>query len=97
MTKLFLRISELNISLVFTSQSYFKVPKTIRLNVTNYCIMMILKKREHQQIASNHSSDIDFKDFMQLCKDYSRELYSFLVNDTTLASDNPLRFSKNSL
>ena len=96
-TKLFLKISKLNISLVFISQSYFKVPKTIRLNVTNYCIMIILNKREHQQIASNHSSDIDFKDFMQLCKDYTRELYSFLVNDTTLASVNPLRFSKNSL
>ena len=68
-TELFLRGRKLNISLVFISQSYFKVPKTITLNATYYFIMKILNKRELQQIASNHSSDIDFKDFMKLCKD----------------------------
>ena len=57
--------------------------------------MKIPNKRELQQIASNHSSDIDFKDFMKLYKDYTKEPYSFLVNDTTLSSDNPLRFRKN--
>ena len=45
--------------------------------------MKIPNKRELQQIASNHSSDIDFKDFMKLYKDYTREPYSFLVRDTT--------------
>ena len=55
--------------------------------------MKIPNKRELQQIASNHLSDIDFKDFMKLCK----EPYSFLVNHTTLASDNPIRFRKNVL
>ena len=65
-TELFLRGRKLNISLVFISQSYFKVPKTIRLNATHYFIMKIPNKRELQQIASNHSSDIDFKDFMKL-------------------------------
>ena len=54
-------------------------------------------KRELQQIASNHSSGIDVKDFMKLQKDYTKELYSFLVNDTTLSSDNSLRFRKNLL
>ena len=68
-TELFLRGRKLNISLVFISQSYFKVPKTITLNATYYFIMKILNKRELQQIASNHSSDIDFKDFMKLYKD----------------------------
>ena len=47
------------------------------------------------QIASNHSSDIDFKDFMKLYKDYTKQPFSFLENDTTLSSDNPLRFKKN--
>ena len=64
--------------------------KSLRLNATHYFIMKIANKRELQQIASNHSSDIDFKDFMKLYKDYTKETYSFLVNDTTLSSDNPL-------
>ena len=75
---------KLNISLVFISQSYFKVPKTTRLNVTDYFIMKIPDKRELQQIASNHSSDIDFKDFIKLYKDYIKEPNSFLANNTTL-------------
>ena len=73
------------------------MPKTIRLNATHYFIMKIPNKRELQQIASNHSSDIDFKDFMKLCKDYTKEPHSFLVNDITLPSDIPLRFRKNLL
>ena len=56
--------------------------------------MKILKGRDLQQIASNHLSDIDFKDFMKLCKDYTKEPYSSLVNDTTLSLDNLLRFRK---
>ena len=96
-TEMFLRGRKLNISLVFASQSYFKVPKTIRLNATNYFIIKISNKRELQQIASNHSSDIDFKDFMRLYKDYTKEPYSFLGNYTTLSSDNLLRFRKNLL
>ena len=54
--------------------------------------MKILNKRELQQIALNHSSDIDFKDFMKVYKECTKEPYSFLVNDTTLQSDNPLRY-----
>ena len=59
--------------------------------------MKILNKRELQQIALNHSSDIDFKDFMKIFERYTAEPYSFLVNDTTLPSDDPLRFRKNLL
>ena len=59
-TELFLRGRKVNISLVFISQSYFKVPKTIRLNATHYFIMKIPNETELQQIASHHSSDIDF-------------------------------------
>ena len=46
-------------------------------------------------MALSHSSDIDFKDFMKIYKKCTAEPYSFLVNDATLASDNPLRFRKN--
>ena len=56
--------------------------------------MKILNKKELQQTTSNDLSDIDFKDFMKLHKEYNKEPYSFLANDTTLLSDNPLRFRK---
>ena len=46
--------------LVFVTQSYFAVPKNIRLNLTNYFVKKIPNKRELQQIEFNHSSDIDF-------------------------------------
>ena len=59
--------------------------------------MKIPSKREIQQIASNHLPDIDFKDFMKLFKDYTKEQYSFLVKETILSSDNPLRFTKSLL
>ena len=67
------------------------------LNATHYFIKKIPNKREIQQIASNHSSHIDFKDFIKLYKDYSKEQYLFLVNDTTLSLDNLLRFRKNKI
>ena len=89
-TELFIRGRKLNISLVFITQSYFKVPKDVRLNTTHFFIMKIPNKRELQQIAINHSSDIDFKDFVRIYKKCTDEPYSFLVNDTTLSSDNPL-------
>ena len=56
--------------------------------------MKIPNKRELQKIASNHVSGIEFKDFMKLYKDHVKKWFSFLVNDTTLQSDNPLRFEK---
>ena len=59
--------------------------------------MKIPNKRELQQIAFNHSSDIDFQDFMNLYKKSTAKPYSCLVNDTTLASDNSLHFRKNLL
>ena len=95
--ELFLRGRKLNISLVFISQSYFNVSKTIRPNGIHYFIMKIANTRELQQIASNHSSYIDFKDFVKLYKGYSKEPYSILANDMTLSSDNPLRFREDLL
>ena len=79
----------LGISTVFITQSYFKVPKYVRLNSMHFCIMKIPNKRELQQIALNHSSDIDFKDFIKIYKKCTAEPYSVLVNDATLPSDNP--------
>ena len=96
-TELFIRGRKLNISIAFITQSYFKVPKDVRLNSTNFFNMKIPNKRELQQIALNHSSDIDFKDFMKIYKKCTAKPYSFLVNDTTLPSDDPLRFRKNLL
>ena len=96
-TELFIRGRKLNISNVFIMQSYFKVPKDVRLDSTHFFIMKIPNKRELQQIALYHSSDIDFKDFMNIYKKSTKEPYSYLVNDTTLPSDNPLRFRKNLL
>ena len=96
-TELFTRGRKLNISIVFITQSYFKVPKDVTLNSTQFFIMKILNKRELQQIPVNHSSDIDFKDFMNIYKKCTTEPYTFLVNDTTLPSDDPLRFRKNLL
>ena len=94
-TELFIRGRKSNISFVFITQSYFKVLKDVRLNSTHFFVMKIPNKRELQQIALNHSSDISTKDFINIYKKCMAEPYSFSVNDTTLASDNPLRFRKN--
>ena len=94
-TKLFIRGRKLNISLVFVTQSNFKVPKHVRPNTSHFFIVKIPNKRELQQIAINHSSGINIKDFANIYKKCTAELYSFLVNDTKLASDDPLRFRKN--
>ena len=96
-TELFIRGTKINISIVFITQSYFKVPKDVRLNSTHFFIMKIPNKRELQQIALNHSSNIDFKDFIKIHKKCTAEPYSFLVNDTTLPSDDALGFRKNLL
>ena len=93
-TELFIRGRKLNISLLFITQSYFKVPKDVRLNTTHFLIVKIPDKRELQQISINHSSNINTKDFIKIYKKSTDEPYSFLVNDSTLSSDNPLRFRK---
>ena len=67
-TELFIRGRKLNISLAFITQSYFKVPKDVRLNSTHFFIMKIQNKREFQQIALNHSTNINSKDFIKIYK-----------------------------
>ena len=80
----------------FISQSYVPVPKSIRLSFTHYFIMKIPSKRELQQIEFNES-DIDFEDFLNLCKKCTAKPYSFLVIGATLAAENPSHFRKNLL
>ena len=65
-TEFFIRGRKINISLAFISQSYFKVPKDVRLNTTNFFIAKIPNRKELQQIAINHSSDINTKDFVNI-------------------------------
>ena len=89
--ELFIRCRKMNI---FT-QYYFSVPKDIRLNSTHYFIVKINNKRELQNIAINHSADIDHKDFMKTYRECTKEPYNSLTIDTTLPSSNPLRFRKN--
>ena len=93
--KLFIRCRKLNISLVFITKSYFSVPKDVRLNSTHYLIMKINSKRELQNIAINHSADIDYQGFIKIYRECTKEPYSFLTIDTTLPASDPLRFRKN--
>ena len=65
-SELFISGIKLNISLVFITKTYFAIPKNIRQNLTHYFIMKIPNKQEFQQIAFNHSSGINFQDFMNL-------------------------------
>ena len=74
-TELFIRGRKLNISIVFIIQSYFKVPKDIRLNATHFFIAKIPNKRELQQIAINHSSDSSTKDFINIYRECTVEPY----------------------
>ena len=96
-TELFIKGRKLNISLVFMTQSYFAVPKNIRLNSIHYFVIKILNKGELPQLHLIIWSDMDFQDFINLYKKCTSKPYSFLVIDTTLASDNSSRSRKNLL
>ena len=73
-TELFIRGRKLNNSLVFITQWYFKVPKDVSLNTSHVFIANIPNKRELQQIAINHSSDISTKDFTNIYRKCTIEL-----------------------
>ena len=93
-TEIFARDRKLNIAIVFIKHSYFKTPKDVRLNTIYYFIMRVTNKKELREIALNHSSDIDFQDFINLYKQSTAEPYLLLVIDTN--PDNPLHFKKKS-
>ena len=92
--ELFIRYRKIDISLVFITQSYFPVTKDVRLNSKHYLIMKINNKRELQNIAINHSADIDYKDYIKMYREYTKEPYNLLTIDTTLPPTTPLRFRK---
>ena len=94
---LFVRCIKLNISLVFITQSYFSIPKVVRLNSTHYLIIKINNRRELRNILINHSADTDYKDFVKIYRERTKEPYSFLTIDTMLPASDPLRFRKDFL
>ena len=93
--ELFIRCRKLNISLVFITQSYFSVPKDVRLNSTYYLIMKINNRIELKDIAINHSADIDYQDFIKIYRECTKGPFDFLKIDNTLLASDPLRFRKN--
>ena len=90
---LFIRCRKLNISLCFLTQSYFSVPKDVRLNCAHYIIFKLNNKRELQDIAINHFADIDYKDFIKIYKKCTENPYNFLTITTTQPLDK--KFIKN--
>ena len=84
-------MQKLNISLVFITQSYYSVPKDVRLYST-HLIMKINNKRELQNIAINHSADIDYNDFIKIFRECTKEPYNFLTIDIILPATDSLRF-----
>ena len=93
--ELSIRCRKLNISLVFITQCYFSVTKDVRLNSTHYLIMKINNRKELQNIAINHSADIDYQDFIKIYRKCTKEPYNTLAIDVTLSSSNSLRFREN--
>ena len=80
------------ILIVFDDMIADSVPKDVRLTLTHYLIMKIENKKELQNIATNHSADIDYKDFVKSYRECTKEPYSFLTIDTTLPARDLLRF-----
>ena len=93
--ELFIRCRKLNVSLVFITQSYFSVPKDVRLNSIQYLIMKINNRIELKNIATDHSADIYYNDFIKIYRECTKEPYNFLAIDTTLPARDSLRFRKN--
>ena len=80
---LFIRCIKLDISLCFLTQSYFSVPKHVRLNCAHYILFKLNNKRESQIIAINHSADSAYKDFIKIYRICTKEPFNFLTIDTT--------------
>ena len=74
--ELLIRCRKLNVSIVVITKSYFSVPKEVRLNSTHH-LTMKMHRKELQNIASNYSADIDYKDFMEIYSKCTSEPYFF--------------------
>ena len=92
---LFIKGRKLEISFVFITKYNFDATKNIRLNSTHYFIMKSPTKGDIKQISLNHSSDINFENFMNFYKKSTAKPYFFSVNDTTLILENYLNFNNN--
>ena len=86
--ELFIKCRKLNIGLCFLTQSYFSVPKDVRLNCTHFIIFKLNNKRGLENTAINHSPDINYKDFVKIYRDCTKEPYNFLTIDTTQLVNN---------
>ena len=75
--KLFIRCRKLNISLVFITQSYFSISKDVRLTSSHYLIMKINNRKNLQNIPIDHSADIDYKGFMKIYRECTKEPFNF--------------------
>ena len=80
--ELFIRCRKLNLSLVFITQTYFSIQKEVRLNSTHYLIKKIHNKRELQNIATNNSADIGYKDFIKIYRKCTSEPLFFIIDTT---------------
>ena len=80
--------------IIFITQSYFFLPKDVRLNSIHYLMMKINNRIELKNIATDHSADIDYQDFKKIYRECTKEPYNFLTIDTTLPASDPLRFRK---
>ena len=80
--ELFYRARKINVSIVFTTQSYFRALKDARLNSIYYILMKIGNKKELKRTAEEKSGRLDNKDFLKIYNYYTREPYSFMLIDT---------------
>ena len=94
---LFIRCRQLNISLCFLTQTYFSVLKDITLNCTHYIIFKLNNKRELQNIAINLSADINYKDFIKIYRESTKEIYNFLTIHFTQVVDKRVKKNFNDL
>ena len=91
--ELFIRCRKLNVSIVFITQSYFRTPEDARLNTTHYILMKIGSKRELKYIAEEKLGDLDYKDFLKIYNNCTKEPYSFMMIDTSPTAT--ITFKKN--
>ena len=91
--ELFYRAHEINVSIVFITQSYFRALKDARLKSTHYILMKIGNKKELKRIAEEKSGHLDYKYFLKMYNYCTREPYSFMTIDARPTASAP--FKKN--
>ena len=95
--ELFYRACKINISIVFITQSYFKVLKDARLNSTHYILMRIGNKKELKRIAEEKSGHLDYKDFLKMYNYCTKKTYSFMTIDVRPTATIPFKKNLNDL